>query len=109
MNLLFLLGGLSFALSLLLVPLCRDAALRWKLVDFPDLQRKIHHRPIPRIGGVAVFVAAAISSLAAWAIGADLLGLKPDMFRVLAVIAAPADAVILLGQFDDFVDINATH
>jgi len=109
MNLLLLLVGLSFALSLLLVPLCRDAALRWKLVDYPDLQRKIHRHPIPRIGGVAVFAAAAISSLAAWVIGADLLGLKPDMFRVLAVIAFPALAVFLLGLFDDLVGMKASH
>ncbi|HEY4085634.1 MAG TPA: MraY family glycosyltransferase [Bryobacteraceae bacterium] len=109
MNLLILLGGLSFALSLLLVPLCRDAALRWNLVDYPDLQRKIHSRPIPRIGGVAVFAAAALASLAAWAFGSDLLGLKPEMFRALALIAFPALAVFLLGLFDDLVGMRALH
>src|SRR6185312_16942085 len=109
MTLLFLLGGLSFALSLLLVPLCRNAALRWKLVDYPDLQRKIHRRPIPRVGGVAVFAAMAISSLAAWFFGTDLLGLKPEMFRGLLLMAFPALAVFLLGLFDDLAGMKASH
>lgn len=49
----------SFALSLLLTPLVRNLALRLNLVDEPDQRRKIHKVPIPRLGGVAIVVAAA--------------------------------------------------
>ncbi|HEU5023142.1 MAG TPA: MraY family glycosyltransferase [Bryobacteraceae bacterium] len=109
MSVLFLLGALSFALSLLLVPLCRNAALRWKLVDYPDLQRKIHRHPIPRVGGVAVFAAITVSTLAAWFIGEDLLGLKPDLFSALLLMAFPALSVFLLGLFDDLAGMKASH
>jgi UDP-GlcNAc:undecaprenyl-phosphate GlcNAc-1-phosphate transferase len=109
MNLLFLLGGLSFALSLLLVPLCRDAALRWNLVDYPDLARKIHRRPVPRIGGVPLFIAMAISSLIAYAFGAHLRPPQEEAFRVLWQLALPALAVFLLGVFDDLAGMKASH
>jgi len=109
MYLLFLLGGLSFALSLLLVPLCRDAALRWKLVDYPDLTRKIHRHPIPRIGGVPLFVAVAVSSFAAYVIGVHQNPLQADAFRILWQMALPALAVFLLGMYDDLAGMKASH
>src|SRR6185312_7360746 len=109
MFLLFLLGGLSFALSLLFVPLCRDAALRWKLVDYPDLTRKIHHRPIPRIGGVPLLVAVVISSLSVYLIGAGQGAWHAEVFRVLWKMAVPALAAFLLGLFDDLAGMKASH
>jgi UDP-GlcNAc:undecaprenyl-phosphate/decaprenyl-phosphate GlcNAc-1-phosphate transferase len=48
----------SFGLSLFLTPLFRNLALRLNLLDLPD-HRKIHKVPIPRVGGVAIFVSAA--------------------------------------------------
>lgn len=106
---LLLLAGLSFALSLLLVPVCRNAALRWKLVDYPDLARKIHVRPIPRIGGVPLLLAVAISCVSAYLIGAGKGVWEADMFRVLWMMALPAFAVFLLGLFDDLVGMKASH
>lgn len=47
----------SFVLSLILTPLVRNQALRFGLVDHPDNDRKIHHLPTPRLGGVAIFAA----------------------------------------------------
>jgi UDP-GlcNAc:undecaprenyl-phosphate GlcNAc-1-phosphate transferase len=106
---LLLLGGFSFVLSLFLVPLCRDAALRWKLVDYPDQARKIHRLPIPRIGGVPLIVAALVSSLLAYAVGTRLGAFTEDMFHALGLLAFPALAAFLLGLFDDVAGMKATH
>src|SRR5438477_4073094 len=51
----------SFALSLVLTPLVRLLALRYGLVDRPDNRRKMHGRPIPVAGGVAVLVAGVLT------------------------------------------------
>ncbi len=53
------LGLIAFLLALILTPLCRKVALRYNLVDKPDTQRKLHSKPTPRIGGVAVVLAYA--------------------------------------------------
>ena len=51
--------GLGFLLalvsSLVLVPVVRHYALKADLLDAPG-ERKIHSQPIPRLGGVAIFV-----------------------------------------------------
>jgi len=47
----------AFAVSFLLTPLCRNLAVRWGLLDRPDQARKIHARPIPRIGGIPILIA----------------------------------------------------
>ncbi|HET7453115.1 MAG TPA: hypothetical protein VFL12_10260 [Thermoanaerobaculia bacterium] len=61
--LMFLLPGVAAGiLSFLLTPLTRLLAYRLGAIDVPD-PRKIHERPIPRLGGLAVIVSsvAAVS------------------------------------------------
>src|SRR6185437_12131568 len=55
--LVFLLGFSALALALVLTPVTRKVALRFGFVDRPDLRRKLHATPTPRIGGVAVVLA----------------------------------------------------
>jgi UDP-GlcNAc:undecaprenyl-phosphate GlcNAc-1-phosphate transferase len=54
-------GIAAFLLSLLLTPVVRNLFRRWGLVDHPDSDRKLHERPIPSGGGVAVALAYALS------------------------------------------------
>lgn len=58
----FIISGLG---SLLLTPLVIRAAVGWGLYDQPDGDRRIHTRPIPRVGGVVVFVAMLLGLLGA--------------------------------------------
>jgi UDP-GlcNAc:undecaprenyl-phosphate GlcNAc-1-phosphate transferase len=51
----------SFVLSLLLTPLARFLAPYCRLVDQPDGYRKLHGRPMPVTGGLAVFLAAFLA------------------------------------------------
>ena len=57
----------SFFLCLILIPIVRRLAARFGLVDNPDGRRKVHGRPIPLGGGLAILassVAAAALTLA---------------------------------------------
>jgi UDP-GlcNAc:undecaprenyl-phosphate GlcNAc-1-phosphate transferase len=62
------LGIASFALALILTPLVRNlvGALGW--FDLPDDRRKVHNRPIPRLGGIPILLACGIpfTLLTAW-------------------------------------------
>ena len=49
----------SFSLALLLTPWVGRIAKRYNLVDVPT-GRKVHINPIPRIGGVALYIAAMV-------------------------------------------------
>lgn len=55
---------LSILIAAVLTPLIRRLALRYGLVDDNRHHRKIHDRPIPRLGGIAI-VAAYYAPLAA--------------------------------------------
>ena len=52
----------SWVAACFLTPLCRTVALKFKVLDRPDW-RKIHDRPTPLLGGVAVFVAFSAALL----------------------------------------------
>src|SRR5436190_11996939 len=51
----------SAFISFLLTPACRNIALWLGLLDHPDADRKLHNRPIPRVGGIAILLACAFS------------------------------------------------
>jgi len=48
---------LSLVLSLILTLLVRKFALHYRIVDSPNEERKLHARPVPLLGGFAIFAA----------------------------------------------------
>ena len=48
---------IAFFLSALLTLLVKKIALKLNIIDLPDAQRKLNYRPIPLLGGVAIFLA----------------------------------------------------
>jgi len=59
---LILLFVIALSLSLALTPVARALGIRLGAMDIP-MERKVHTQPIPRIGGVAVFLSFVITSL----------------------------------------------
>lgn len=59
MHSLLILAISSFCVAFAVTPLCRDLAIRWGIVDRPDHIRKLHTSPIPRVGGVSIFIACS--------------------------------------------------
>jgi len=104
-SLLFI-GILSFAVAFVLTPLCRDLAVRWGLVDRADNIRKFHPGSIPRVGGVAIFIAYVVSF--AVFIPSFQFG---DMVRAhLGVVRNlfPAAAIVFfIGLLDDLLGLDA--
>ena len=105
-SLLFL-GFASFVLSLFLTPFLRDLALRFGFVDEPDGHRKIHQTPIPRVGGVAILI-AAIGSYALLLIVRLSAGNIVRAGLPFALKLLPAVIIIfIVGLIDDIVGISA--
>lgn len=48
-------------LTISLIPLVHKIGRNFKLIDFPDEKRKIHERPIPRTGGVAIVISMILT------------------------------------------------
>jgi UDP-GlcNAc:undecaprenyl-phosphate/decaprenyl-phosphate GlcNAc-1-phosphate transferase len=64
MNSLVYTSTVAFAASLLLTVAVRGLARRYDIVDRPDGKRKLHARPVPLWGGVAVYAATVLGLLA---------------------------------------------
>src|SRR6516165_2834372 len=87
MFILLLILGASFSLCCLLMPLAGRLASRWGLLDWPDARRKLHVRPVPVVGGLAVLTSGCV------ALGTAFLA-----SRTLHDLLAP-EALWLLGLF----------
>lgn len=53
---------IAFILSLVLTPIVKFLSFRFNILDQPD-QRKIHAKPIPLMGGIAVFISFTLAFL----------------------------------------------
>src|SRR5688572_33351851 len=85
---------------MVLIPFVIHVAVGRELLDIPDAARRIHTRPVPRLGGVAVFIATALGLLAA-----PLLGmgeeLSPERQRFFTSILLGGAILFATGLVDD--------
>jgi len=51
---------ISFGITNLLTPLSIKLGHKFKLLDYPE-ERKVHKHPVPRIGGLAIYIALVIT------------------------------------------------
>src|SRR5215207_6893943 len=93
---------LSFLLTLAVTPLVRRKATEWGAIDLPDNDRRIHLRPTPRLGGVAIFLAFMTTLICVPLLG-NLVGesFRANLPTFLALLA-PATFIFLFGVYDDF-------
>lgn len=87
----------TFLTSLMAVPIVKKLAEHVNAIDYPNA-RKVHTKPTPRLGGLAVF--------AAFLVGYMLYA--PMTTKMLSILIA-SFIIILLGIFDDINGIKARY
>lgn len=92
--------AVSFLVALITTPIVKELAYKMGAVDDPkkdkDPGRRMHSRPVPRMGGLAIFLGFMVSSLL-------FVRLEPQVRGLMlgAVI------IVVLGIFDDIYDLRA--
>lgn len=94
----------AFFITVLLTPIVRRYALRWKLGDKPN-GRKIHTRVIPHVGGIAI-VAGTVAGLVA--LGATELK-SGAWVAMLWKMLPPVGLIVMLGLVDDMKSLRAVQ
>src|SRR5262245_55993265 len=96
---------LPFLISLLLTPLLIRQALRIGLVDQPS-SRKVHTRPTPKGGGLAIHVAVVLGAAFCAALSTHCSALSTrltlsdwPLFLILSAL------IVILGLLDDRVNL----
>lgn len=87
--------GTAFALAALITPYVRRFAIKRGIVDRPSDPRKIHRHPVAYLGGVAIFLAFAITSI---------LNIAPSR-QFLALLAGCA-VLVVVGIVDDMRSLS---
>ncbi len=92
--------GVAFLVALILTPVVKNLAVKMGAIDDPkkdeDPGRRMHSHPIPRMGGLAIFLGFLLSALV-------FVPLAPPIQRMLlgSVI------IVVLGIFDDIYALGA--
>lgn len=86
---------MAVSIALVTTPLVRWCAIRWGAIDMPN-GRKIHHEPIPRLGGIGIYLAFVITALVFLPLSKNIQG-----------ILLGGTFIAILGIIDDFKELPA--
>jgi len=94
--------------ALLGAPAVRELAIWRGWVKSPSLSRHVHRRPVPRIGGVAIYASSCVAAAAALLLQSaiDPGAVGSSALRLLAIFV-PATLIFGLGLLDDFHNLRA--
>lgn len=100
----------AFATTFLLVPVVKRLAIRLDAVDYPS-KRRINTKPIPRMGGLAVFaglvVALAVQVIGTWEWGwPSALISHPSLNLDYRLLALSFCTIVATGAIDDVVSLT---
>ena len=76
-------------ISLTMTPIVRVLAYKLGAIDVPKDNRRMHKKPIPRLGGLSIFIGVTVSTL-----------LFCDITPTLVAAWAGGTLIIIIGIFD---------
>ena len=85
--------GLSFAVAFLMTPPVKTFAEKIGAIDVPDA-RRVHDHPIPRMGGIAIFIGFVLSVIVFVSFTPQIMGILLGSL-IIAVMGAVDDVVSL--------------
>lgn len=99
---------ISLATAYLVTPFFEKLGFRFGAVDIPDERRKIHLKPVPRIGGLAIYMATLIALIASvlYIEHLKLAYLFLTNYREMVTIFMGASIAALVGLADDFRSLS---
>lgn len=96
MKLIVVAFAVAFMLSFLFTPYARKLAFKLDVLDYPKDPRKLHKKPIPYLGGAAIYASTIICML-----------LFTEIDRMSISIIAGGTIIFFTGLVDDIKDISA--
>jgi len=86
----------SFAVAYIMTPPVKNFAEKVGAIDVPKDDRRIHDHPIPRMGGLAIFIGFIVSML-----------IFVEMNKLVVGMLLGAVIIAVMGAVDDVVSLNA--
>ena len=106
--------SLAFVLALViagvLTPIVRDFALRRKLAHAPRSDRDVHLTPIPRLGGIAIFIGFLVPLVGLFVFDTGIgnfIQRDPEWLNYVIAVGGGSLVIVALGLWDDLRGANA--
>ena len=89
--------AVAFLISFAMTPIVKSFAVKVGAIDVPTEKRRVHDHPIPRMGGLAIFIGFLLSVV-----------LFANITRQVQGILLGAIIIVVVGAIDDIVSLRAT-
>jgi UDP-GlcNAc:undecaprenyl-phosphate GlcNAc-1-phosphate transferase len=105
-----LIAALTFVVAALtaalMVPGINKIAVHRKLLDYPDGDRHHHARPVPRLGGVAVFAGLLVAVTLSSFLSPNLADVVPWALPLNRALVAACAILFFIGLLDDLRGVS---
>ena len=98
---------ISLSVSISLTPLLRRVCERFGWLDLPKDGRRVHRKPVPRLGGVAIFISVVVALTSLLFIDNLATQVLKSNLPALFTVFVPATLVFLFGIYDDLYGSKA--
>ncbi len=87
---------IAFVVAWIMTPVCIKLAPKVGAIDIPKDNRRMHTKPIPRFGGLAIYLGTVVSILITFPLDTKIIG-----------ILAGGTFIFLVGIYDDIKNMSA--
>ena len=94
----FIIVLITFLATVILMPIIKKVAIHVNAVDYPNSPRKIHKKPMPRLGGVAIFLSFMLGYM-----------LFAQTNSIMISILIGSFLLILAGSVDSITPLKARY
>ncbi|MEG2348715.1 MAG: MraY family glycosyltransferase [Clostridia bacterium] len=98
---------ITFLVCLGITPITIKLAHKFNLVDMPDNNRRIHQKPMPRVGGIAIVISMLIGFLIYYLITKNIESIAFNKMFLGYLIGSII--IASMGFIDDIVNLRARH
>lgn len=103
----FLIGILSFVICLIMTPLVIKFSNKFGFVDIPKDSRRVHTKPMPRIGGLSMVISMYITIFVYYMLTKNIEGIALDTKLIGFVLGSLI--IALMGFIDDAITLKARY
>ncbi|MBD2105090.1 glycosyltransferase family 4 protein [Leptolyngbya sp. FACHB-261] len=96
----------AMAVVVLTTPIVNAVARHYGIVDLPGDPRKLHQRPMVRLGGVSIFLSCLAALLLVWVLGGFGVMSQPNEYEIWGVTIGGL-LFFLIGLADDLISLSA--
>ncbi|MDD3303330.1 MAG: MraY family glycosyltransferase [Clostridia bacterium] len=99
--------GVTFVICLILTPVVIKLCRKYNIVDIPKDSRRVHSKPMPRIGGVAIVISMLIGFLIYYLLTKDIPSIALNEKFLGYIIGGLIIAI--MGLIDDLFNLRARY